>query len=356
MFQKLTVIGGGATGLTAAGYFSMLGLDVTLYDSEAYASILNSVTQAGGILMRGAIRGFGTPRKVTMNPAEAIPEAEVIFVDVMSDRHEEVARVIAPYLHDGQHILIMPGNLGSFIFRRVFKEMNISADVTVSEKEGNFCPCRLSDQAEVTVGMFRGAGGLISSLPASDTQRAIEAMEGPCHFKAGKNVLEGTLEAGNVIMHIGSTLLSATAIDHQQNEFSLFKYAFTPSTVTLTAKIREERLQVIEACGFTEHLNNMGMIDKLLHPQDHPENHYFRDYMDGPYAVNHRYLNEDCSCGGALAVSMGRRLGFEMPLMTSLLTIAGAINGRDYLKEGRTLENLGFDESMTLEEIFAKIA
>lgn len=355
MIQKITVIGGGATGHGVAGYFSMQGIDVTLYDSEAYASALQATKDAGGILLRGALHGFGSPKLVTTDPAQAIPEAEVIFVDVMSDRHEEVARTIAPYLRDGQHILIIPGNLGSFIFRKIFKEMEISADVTVSEKEGNFFPCRLSDKAEVTIGMFHGPGGLISSLPSCDTAKVIQALGSICHYKAGQNVIEGTLESGNTIMHIASTLLSASAIEHQGEEFSLFKYAFTPSVVSLTSQIREERLAVLKACGFEEHLNNMGMIEKLIHPEAHPENYLFRDYMDGPYAINHRYLNEDCSCGGALAVSVGLRLGFSMPLMTSLLTLAGAINGRDYIENGRTLENLGFPKSLTIKDIFSQI-
>lgn len=355
MIQKITVVGGGATGLTVAGYFSMRGFDVTLCDSEAYSDILNGVTKAGGILMRGALRGFGAPGLVTTDFSQAIPSAELICIDVMSDRHEEVARMIAPHLHDDQHILIMPGNLGSFVFKRVFQKMGMTADVTLSEKEGNFCPTRLSDQAEVTVGMFRGPGGMIAALPSSDTERVIQALDGVFHFKANRNVIEGALEAGNVIMHIASTLLSAAAIDHQGSEFSLFKYAFTPSTEALTARVRDERLAVITACGFEEHLNNMTMIQKLKHPEEHPENHFFRDYMDGPYAVDHRYLNEDCGCGGAIAVSVGKRLGFKMPIMTSLLTIAGAINGRDYLRDGRTLENLGFPVEASIEEIFAQI-
>ena len=116
--------------------------------------------------MRGKIRGAGTPAKVTTDPAEAVRGAEAIFVHVPADRHEEIARRIAPYVEDGQHILIIPGNLGSFIFRKVFQEMGVTAKVTLTEKEGNFCPCRLTAPAEVTVACAEpeGQGGLPACL------------------------------------------------------------------------------------------------------------------------------------------------------------------------------------------------
>ena len=77
--------------------------------------------------------------------------------------------------------------------------------------------------------------------------------------------------------------------------------------------------------------------------------------MDGPYALDHRYLHEDCGCGGAFALSVARRLGMEMPVLEAFLGVAGAINDRDYIHGGRTLENLGFAAEMTLPEIIAAL-
>ena len=77
--------------------------------------------------------------------------------------------------------------------------------------------------------------------------------------------------------------------------------------------------------------------------------------MDGPYALDHRYLHEDCGCGGAFVLSVAKRLGMQIPVLESLLGVAGAINDRDYINGGRTLENLGFPEGMTLEEIYSKV-
>lgn len=355
MIKNITVIGGGATGHAVAGVMSMRGFTVTLYDSEQFAEQLNAVKELGFIQLRGKIRGCGVPAKVTTDPAEAIPGAEAIFVDVPSDRHEEVARSIAPYVEDGQHILIIPGNLGSFVFRKVFDELGVSAKVTLTEKEGNFCPCRLSAPAEVTVGLPLNLKGKVASLPASDTEKVLAALEGVVEYTANQNVFEGVVNAGNVINHIASTVMAAAEIDHKGDQFSLFKYAFTPSVVHCISKIAQERTAVIEAMGMKQHGVPMGMIEKVQNLEDHPEVHVFYEYMDGPNALDHRYLHEDCGCGGAFVLSVAKRLGMEMPVLESFLGVAGAINDRDYIHGGRTLENLGFSSDMTLEDIYKQI-
>lgn len=355
MIQNITVIGAGSTGHAVAAVMSQRGFRVTLHDDVSFQAQLDAVKEIGFIQLRGKIRGIGTPAKITTDPKEAVEDAEAIFIHVPSDRHEEIARRIAPYVKDGQHILIIPGNLGSFIFRKVFKEMGVTANVTLTEKEGNFCPCRLSAPAEVTVGMPLNLKGKVASLPASDTPKVLKALEGVVEYTANENVFEGVVNAGNVINHIASTVLSTPEIDRKGNQFSLFKYAFTPSVVHCIRKISEERKQVIEAMGMTVHGNPTGMIDKVLDLDNHPEVHVFYEYMDGPNAVDHRYLHEDCSCGGAFVLSAAGRLGLDMPVLRSFLGVAGAINDRDYINGGRTLENLGFPQNMSMEDIYKEL-
>ena len=53
-----------------------------------------------------------------------------------------------------------------------------------------------------------------------------------------------------------------------------------------------------------------------------------------------------------LATEVAKRLGMSMPVLEAFLGVAGAINDRDYIGGGRTLENLGFPASLTLDEIY----
>ncbi len=356
MIKKITVIGAGATGHMVAAVMSIRGFEVTLTDDERFAARLGAIQKLGGIQLRGGMRGTGMPAKITTDASDAIPGAELICVDVPADRHEEIARRIAPYVSDGQHILIIPGNLGSFVFRRVFDELGVTAKVTLTEKEGNIGPCRLTADGEVTTGFGLNLKGKVASLPSTDTERVIAALDGVFEYSANQNVFEGVINSGNMINHIASTVLSANEIEHHGDTFSLFKYAFTPASIRCILRIRDERKKVIDAMGLTEHGNPTGFLDDIQHIEDHPEIHNFYEYMDGPNALDHRYLHEDCGCAGAFAVSVAKRLGIEVPVLESFVRVAGAINGRDYLgADGRSLENLGFAGNMSLEEIYAKI-
>lgn len=353
MIEHITVIGAGSTGHAAAAIYSMKGFEVTLYDNQNYEKELNKVKELGSIELRGKVRGIGNVAHVTMDPAEAVKDAELIAVHVMSPRHEEVARAIAPYVHDGQHILIVPGNLGAFVFRKVFDEMGVTAKVTLTDQEGNLCPCRLTGDAEVTVGMPLKPKR-IASLPASDTAGVITALEGVWEFKANKNVFECALNANNVVMHIGTSVLSASKIESMGEDFVLFQHGFTPAGVRVGHLIREERLQVMNALGVEEHANPLGMYDKVTHADEHPEINVFMT-LAGPDCVKHRYLTEDCSCGAAILLSFAKRLGLEMPVLSAFVNVAGIITEEDYMATGRTLENLGFGAEMTIEEIMAAV-
>ena len=355
MIRQITVIGAGATGHAVAGIMAMRGFKATLFDNEQFRSELDAVKQLGFIELRGKVHGIGYPDEVTMDPKRAIQNAEAIFVDVPADRHEEIARTIAPYLQDGQHILIIPGKLGAFVFRHIFSELNVTAKVTLTEKEGNFCPCRLTAPAEVTVGNALKLTGKVASLPAADTEWVLKCLEGVVEYTPNRNVFEGVINAGNLINHVASTILSAAEIEHKGKEFSLFKYAFTPATVRCVTKIREERKRVIEAMGMTEHGNPLQMVEKVQNIEAYPESKVCYEYMDGPYSLDHRYLHEDCGCSGAFTLSVAKRLGIEMPVLNAFLEVAGAINNRDYIHDGRTLENIGFPIDMTLEEIYQMI-
>lgn len=353
MFHKISIFGGGSTGHAAAAYFTLKGFEVTLCDTPQFASRFQAIADNGGILLRGKERGFAPVHCVTHDFAAAAESADLLIISVVAYRHEEVARAIAPHIHDGQHILISPGNLGSFIFRKVFREMNVTADVTLSELEGNLFPARLTGAAEATVGMpFRAKS--FSALPASDNQRVIDAYAGCIEMVPCVNVFDCVINSNNFVTHLGATILSACRIDQKGQNFNLFTDGLTPASIHLAELSSEERRRIISAMGYEEHSDPMIHMNRLLDPEHNPQLDVFLT-LDGPYDTAHRYLTEDGPCAGAFAVSVARRLDVSVPLLESLVVIAGQLNGQDYLSTGRTLENLGYDESMSLPEIIAAL-
>lgn len=351
MTKKLTFIGGGSTGTAAAAYFATQGFETTLCDNSAYSSHFQEIEAMGGVLIRGKLRGLGKIKTLTHDFSQAVKAADIIFINVVAYRHEEIARLIAPYMEDGQHIIICPGNLGSFVFRKVFQEMGVSKDITVSDLEGNLFPCRLTGVAEATIGTPLGPKG-IASYPCRDTPRVIDALHDVMPLRPNKNVFECAINSTNFVMHLGTTILSTALICHRGDQYNLFLEGLVPPALSCSDQVDQERQAIITAMGLKAHATPLEFMTALIHPEETPDLDVFRT-LGGPDSIDHRYLTEDALCCGAFCVSVGRRLGLSAPLLTAFITIAGALNGKDYLKEGRTLENLGFDSKMSYDEIVA---
>lgn len=353
MFRTISIFGGGSTGHAAAAYFTLKGFEVTLCDTEEFAPRFQAIRENGGILLRGKERGFAPVHCVTHDFAAAARSADLLISCVVARRHEEIARAVAPHLHDGQHILVSPGNLGSFVFRRVFEELGVTAGVTLSELEGNLFPARLTGAAEATVGMpFRAKS--FSALPARDNQKVIDAYAGCIEMTPCVNVFDCVINSNNFVTHLGATILSACLIDQKGEKFNLFTDALTPASIRLAELASAERRRVIAAMGYQEHSDPMIHMNRLLDPEHNPQLDVFLT-LDGPYDTAHRYLTEDGLCAGAFAVSAARRLGVEAPLLEALVVMAGQLNAQDYMACGRTLENLGYPGDMTLPQIIATL-
>jgi len=59
---------------------------------------------------------------------------------------------------------------------------------------------------------------------------------------------------------------------------------------------------------------------------------------------DHRYVTEDIACGLAFLVSVAEYAGVNVPIARSLLTLAGAVKGMDFMETGRTLKSIGLSQ------------
>lgn len=354
MIKHITVIGGGSTGHAAAAHLTGRGFAVTLCDNENFKEELDAVKAEGGVMLRGkAGRGIYAPADVTHDFKQAVESAQLLLVCVPAARHEEIARRIAPYMKEGQSVLILPGNLGSFIFRDVFKENQVPESVILAEMEGNLCPCRLTAPAEVTVGLPIRAKK-VAALPGSRTAEFIQRNEGVLDFVGNKNVLEGALLSDNYVLHIGTALLASSTVDSMGEDFILFQHGLTDYAVHCTEVIRQERIRLLAAFGLRERDSATEFFEELRDWKNHPEYAVFRT-LKGPDSLHHRYIEEDAAACASMALSCAGRLGIEMPVLKSVVTLASAVNGKDYYGEGRTLENCGFSPELRMEDIMAEI-
>ncbi|MFA7534170.1 MAG: NAD(P)-binding domain-containing protein, partial [Tissierellaceae bacterium] len=104
---KYSIIGAGNGGMAMAGYLAMLGYEVSLYN-RTLANILPLIENPF-ISLTGEITGTGILKKVTNIMKDAIEGADMIMVTVPAIGHYQIAVEMAPYLVDGQVIVLNPG-------------------------------------------------------------------------------------------------------------------------------------------------------------------------------------------------------------------------------------------------------
>ena len=68
---------------------------------------------------------------VTTDMAEAVKGAGIIVVATVAMAHESIFRQLIPLLEDGQVIHILPDNCGTFVCRKIMRELNCTKKLIV---------------------------------------------------------------------------------------------------------------------------------------------------------------------------------------------------------------------------------
>ena len=339
--KKIAVIGGGGTGHTLAADLSRRGFDASLCEEPGHEDALADAIRAGGVEVGGALTPGFVPVRVDADFDSAVLRADIIFVAVVANRHERLARRLATSLRRGQAVVIGPDNGGSLVFARVFGELGVEPGVLIGGMAGNYFACRLVGPATVFVGM-PPAPKKIAAFPARDTERLIGELDGLFDWVAATDVLEMALSTPNIPNHLAGAILNTGAVEFAEGRFNLFRDGLSPSVVRCIEAVAGERNAVLAKLGYPE--IHSPMLGKIARLDAYPELDMFRD-LAGPASMTHRYVDEDAQAGITLLVSLGHALGVATPVTSALLAIASAVNGVDYYAQGRRCETLGLGGS-----------
>ena len=347
--KKIAIVGCGSTGHALAALLAQKGHEVYLTDASAYADMLNESARIGTIRLAGFARGEGTPARITGDVAGAVGAAELIICCTISNRDEEVARMIAPYLDESKSVLIGAGNCGSLVYRKVFDACGRSG-VLLGEVGGNFFPCRLSEDRTATIGLPLGPKA-IAAFPPRDTPRLAEAFREVWEFTPAKSILLAAFNGPNLITHPAGAVLNAAAIENSGGAFNLFQDGVSPGFIRLVDRLWEEKRSVFEALGFTPAPSPRKMFEGIL--DEHDETYRYFRQMGGPGSLHHRYITEDIPLLICMFISVARAAGVAVSLYESMVNLLSAVTGDDFYARGRTLENLGLG-GLSREEVLAR--
>lgn len=355
--MEIAVIGAGNGGQAISGFLGMCGHRVSLYDRDT--DKIERLKKAGGIRLTGQISGFGKVAIITDDLPTVVRNAELIMIATTANAHRDVAEALAPWLNDGQTIILNPGRTGGALeFDQVLKAHNVRQRIYLAEAQTLMYACRIVEDGTVNIIGVKDKV-LVSALPASDTDSVIRLAQPlfPC-FCPTDNVLRTSLENIGAMFHPCVLLFNAATIE-RKNEFYFYR-DMTPKIADFIEKFDAERLAVGKAYG----LNLIGVSDWISTAyagtvgnnlcEKMRNNPGYHD-IKSPSSIYTRQLMEDIPMGVIPIMELGKALGVEMRLFESMTTICSSLLDIDFYQEGRTLESMGID-GLSKDGIIKKIS
>jgi|Deesub1362A_J573_1020465.scaffolds.fasta_scaffold00052_4 opine dehydrogenase len=341
---KFAVIGAGGGGQATAAHLALMGFEVNLYNRSRER--IKHIQRKKGIEVTGIINAFGELNKVTTNIKEAIEDADIIIVVVPASGHEDVAKLCAPYLKDGQLVVLTPGRtFGALEFINVVRKNGSSADIIIAETQTIIYTSRCKEHTEVEILALKKRVPL-ATLPATQTNNVVEIMKDIYpQFVPATNVLKTSLDNIGAIFHPTPTLLNAGWIETPQTNFKYYYEAITPTVAKFLEIIDKERMDVAEALGIDALsakdwlYEAYGVKGETLYEALQNNDKYHT--IDAPMTLQHRYIFEDVPTGLVPLASLGDMLGVPTPNIKLIIQLASRLTGIDFWKNGRTVEKLG---------------
>ncbi len=360
--MRITVIGCGNSGLIHAAKLYEKGYEVALLKTsntngrffdqikvEGFYHVKDDTLQGGG-------KEFDVhPALITRDVKSAVRFGDVIMVTTTTSQHEFVAQLIAPYVRDGQLIVLVPGYMGSLIVRKYIKK-----DVTYSEWETTAYNGRIMDSSYVRISFYNPRNAF-SVLPVARTPEVMAVLS-KCFDNTKytrKHILESAFHNPNMIVHPIGILFSASRIEYSNGEFWMYREAFTPSVVNVIKAFDVEKNKVLQAFGcdpldYFEAAKWRNEEDLSIDAMT-----VFRSFADssnkGPSFINHRYLNEDVPMGLGLYISVAKLVGADTSIQEGIVALSSALLGKDLKSSARTIQYLLGKEDVTVEDVKSAI-
>jgi len=353
---RFTVIGAGHGGKAMAAHLALMGFPTKLFNRTP--ENIESIRQRGGIELdsyEGGPHGFGKLELATSDMGEALQDSHVIMVVVPSNAHADIARFAAPFLRDGQILLLNPGRtLGSIHFEKIIRDLGCTADITIGEAETFLYASRSDGPSQARI--FRIKDSVpIAALPASRTPLLIETINQAFpEFISGDNVLHTSLNNMGAIFHPALTLLNAGRIESTGGDFQYYIEGVTPSVARVLEAMDRERVTVASSLGIRAQTAQEWLkraysaVGENLYEAVQNQSGYYGIYA--PKTLNHRYIFEDVPMSLVPIAALGQQYGVSVRCIDSIIRLACIIHHTDYWRRGRTLDKVGI-QGLSVSEL-----
>jgi opine dehydrogenase len=358
----VAVLGGGNGGHAVAAELSHIGFRVNFFELPQFAPSFEKVLRTKEIRSEG-VSGEEVAKLslATTDIQQAIRDVEIIFVITPAFGHKGMAEACAPFVQNGQIIVLMPGSGGSLEFVKIFKQHKVKKEITFAESCTLPYGARLKGPAHVSL-LIKAVILPTGVFPSIRTQEVIPKIKRFYPVVApAKDVMEAAINNPNPIVHPVATVLSATRIEHSKGEFYLYAEGMTPSVARAFESLNEERLSICEAMGYklyhwddlefkdynlgeTEEECRYRILNTSMEAAFGKDGIYAGMKMKGPHDLKDRYVTEDVPYGMVLVSTLGDLLGIPTPTHDAVIQLASVINRTNYWKTGRGIKELGLSK------------
>ena len=343
---RFAVLGCGNGGMALAGQIAAKGYSVNIFEGLEFTKEITRLSEEKEIIVQGDIQSRGRINCLTNDMKVAVAGADVILVVLPAFAHEPVFRKLLPHLKDGQRVVIIPGNYGSLLLKKMLLDSGISRKITISETASLPFACRITNYKTVMVHKQKKKLKL-ATMPADENGAVVNIMNDIANiYLPADNVLETSLDNFNMILHPLPVLLNYGEIEKRPEEFRHYLDGITPLISQQMHKMDQERL----ALGKYYSLNLMSTLDQLkmyYGANDTDSIYAYVNSDESPYkniighSVQSRYLTEDIPYLAVPTMLLAQQAGIHTPLLELCVKLSSQLHGTSYLESGYNLFKLG---------------
>ncbi len=343
---RVAVLGAGHAGRGLAGYLSVHGFDVSLYNRTI--GNVKGILDRRGIDVYGIVEGFARIPLVTDDMAAAIVGRDILIVTVPAQAHPFFAKTMGPHLESDQTVLLMPGRTGGALeFTRILRSNLYTNDILLGEAQTFSFVSRTAGPDSVLISCIKNSVR-ISSFPSTSNQRLMESLKRlPLPFELAEDVMETSLNNIGAMLHPTPTILSAGLLESKQGGYNHYHDAISETVGHLVERMDAERVNV--AREFSVH--HVSLLEWLKNTYDakgvtlHECIRSIDTYNEvgSPSSLEHRYIFEDIPTGLVPISNLGTLVGVETPSIDAVINIACQLYRHDFWRSGRNLESLGLE-------------
>jgi len=344
----VAIVGAGIGGVYLAAELGLKGCKLRLHDRDQ--SKLAEIRARGGIEVEGERSSFAPIELVTTDPAMAADGADIVVFCTGGTYQEGAARDLAPYLRDGQIILLIQGNTGgALVVRRALDPAGCEARVDIAEMDNYPYSCWRLRPARIRP-IVTKRWLQIAAFPGDRIEPVFAKLSPlfPEAVAAPSIVSTGFMNA-NAMLHVANCVGNAGRIDNGE-AYKFYAEGVTPAVARLYRSINTERVAIAGAYGASVPILE-DWFERVygVRGADLSETcRLLTSNSDGPYQATgtpsswtHKYIAEDVPVGLMPMSALGRAAGVPTPAIDSVIHIACVMAGNDFAADARTLDRMG---------------